>query len=203
MECDPAPGIDPGVPAFNWSGCGCVWWPGHSGARHVVWGVLSMQRFGSCMCGDVFSALVPGCVGSLALVRWSRCPLCDCEAALPLFRLAGGPFVRGDEINVRRWRGRRQAGGARNFDRYRSVTPWRQEKPPDLHECRPGGVGLLRRSGGDAVEGVVRQCRVVLGGLDGCPPCRASHSVDVARLCDALRDVAGAELMERGIHAKG
>src|SRR5699024_6676807 len=62
------------------------------------------------------------------------------------------PFFRGDGLNIGQRGGWRQAGEAKNFDRYRSVTLRRQEKPPDLHECRSGGLGSLRRSGGDAVE---------------------------------------------------
>src|SRR5699024_7420800 len=41
-----------------------------------------------------------------------------------------GPFVRGDETKIGRRGWWRQAGGAKNFDRYRCVTLWRQEKTP-------------------------------------------------------------------------
>src|SRR5699024_561462 len=41
-----------------------------------------------------------------------------------------GPFVRGDGLNIGQRGGWRQAGGAKNFDRYRCVTLWRQEKTP-------------------------------------------------------------------------
>src|SRR5699024_2286785 len=67
-----------------------------------------------------------------------------------------GPLVRGDGLNIGQCGGWRQAGWAKNLDRYRPVTLRRQEKPPDLHGCRSGGRGSLRRSGGDAMEGVVR-----------------------------------------------
>src|SRR5699024_5718398 len=127
----------------------------------------------------------------------------SCEVALPLGAGAGvGPFVRGDETKIGRRGGWRQAGGGKNFDRYGPVTLWSQEKRPDLHGWRSGGVGSLRRSSGDTVEGVVRQRRVMLGRLDGRPPRSACHGVDISGLGDALRDVAGAELMERGVHAQ-
>ena len=88
--------------------------------------------------GGVLVALAPGSthvsggVGTLALIRrcrWFRCSvvkyLCH-SVPVPIF----GPFVRGDGLNIRRWRCRRQAGGAKNLDRYRCVTLRRQEKTP-------------------------------------------------------------------------
>ena len=159
-----------------------VWWPLLCGAQHVVWAALSVRRVDSRTCGRVLppSAGVPPCrrsgAGSSEGLH-NQCCWCPSGVALfvqvsshvsvdhgpclapPVLRGLGCRFrvsLRGDGLNIGRWRGRRQAGWAKNFDRYRYVTLRRQEKPPDLHECRSGGRGSLRRSGGDAVEGVVR-----------------------------------------------
>src|SRR5690606_15809982 len=63
-----------------------------------------------------------------------------------------GPLVRGDGLSLGRGRWWRQVGWAKNFDRYRAVTLGDKKRPPDLHGCRSGGRGLLRRSGGDAMQ---------------------------------------------------
>ena len=68
-------------------------------------------------------------------------PMFSCEVALPLFRLAGGPFVRGDGLNVRGRRCWRQAGEAKNLDRYRPVTLRRQEKTPRPARMQIRGFG--------------------------------------------------------------
>ena len=142
-----------------------VWWPLLCGAQHVVWAALSVRRVGSRTCGRVLppSAGVPPCrrsgAGSSEGLH-NQCCWCPSGVALfvqvsshvsvdhgpclapPVLRGLGCRFrvsLRGDGINIGRWRCRRQAGGAKNFDRYRCVTLSRQEKPPDLHECRSGG----------------------------------------------------------------
>ena len=77
----------------------------------------------------------------------------SCEVALPLGAGACvGPFVRGDERNSTPTGKAAQAVPGLFSNRYRSVTLRRQEKPPDLHGCRSGGVGSLRRSSGYAVQ---------------------------------------------------
>src|SRR5699024_9007974 len=121
---------------------------------HACGGLLSADSPGS--------APVSGGVGTLALIRrcrWFRCSvvklLCH-SVPVPVF----GPFVRGDGLNIGRCGGWRQAGWAKNLDRYRPVTLRRQEKPPDLHECRSRGRGSLRRSSGEQV--VTRSCLPLL-----------------------------------------
>ena len=135
--------------------CG-VWWPGVSGAHHVVWDALSVRRVGSRTCGRVLppSAGVPPCrrsgAGSSEGLH-NQCCWCPSGVALfvqvsshvsvdhgpclapPVLRGLGCRFrvsLRGDGINVRGRRCRRQAGGAKNFDRYHPVTLRRQEKTP-------------------------------------------------------------------------
>lgn len=130
-----------------------VWWPLLCGAQHVVWAALSVRRVGSRTCGRVLppSAGVPPCrrsgAGSSEGLH-NQCCWCPSGCfsmvsgvfprvrgswSLPRLLLRGCRFrvsLRGDGLNIGRRGGWRQAGGAKNLDRYHPVTLRRQEKTP-------------------------------------------------------------------------
>lgn len=183
-----------------------------SPARIMSCGMRSRRNVSTVTLAGVYSAPIPLALppsqGASALLRfvrrcrWFRCSvvkhLCH-SVPVPIF----GPFARGDERNSTPT----GEGCASRSGIFPQPLPFRdhaetRKDPPTCTNADQGVQWLLRRSSGDAVEGVVRQRRIVLSRLDGRPARRACHGVDVARLGDALGDVAGTELVERGVHAQ-
>ena len=162
----------------------CVCGGRFSAARIMSCGMRSRCDVSAVALAGVYFPLAPGFRLAVDRVRGHRrvftTSLCWCPSggvsmvsgvfprvrgswSLPRSLLRGCRFrvsLRGDGINIGRWRCQRQAGGAKNFDRYRPVTLRRQEKTPRPARMQIRGSWITstqqRRCGGGSRQTVPR-----------------------------------------------